>query len=151
MWIKSVCLFWIHPTGNLLTHPGISFSTNELWSNKYDIHKSKINKNSLEWITWRILYIKQSNKLKWTSLNTKPVPLPWTLTHLQGNKICMSGLDTSHRQFSNTPKGKFQYQWTLIWSIWTNRSIINNTIIITKTPNKNTSQIMSQRNNSTLY
>ena len=37
---KSVCPVWIHITDNFLTHPRTSFRINELWSNKYDTHKS---------------------------------------------------------------------------------------------------------------
>ena len=52
--IKYVYLVCIRPTGNLLTHPTTSFRINERWSNKYDTHKSKINKIRLKWRTWRI-------------------------------------------------------------------------------------------------
>ena len=70
--IKSICTVWIRPTEHFITHPNTSFGINGLWYNKYDTHKSKINKRILEQITWRMFYIKQSNKLKRTSLNTQP-------------------------------------------------------------------------------
>ena len=41
-----------------------------------------------------------------TQLSTSPGPS----TSLWGEQIRMSGLDKSHRQFSNTPEGKFQDQ-----------------------------------------
>ena len=41
---KIVCPVWIQPTDNFLTHPRTSFRINERWYNKYDTHKSKINK-----------------------------------------------------------------------------------------------------------
>ena len=52
---KYECLVLICPTDILQSHPRISFSINELWSNKYDTHRSKINKRRLELITWRIV------------------------------------------------------------------------------------------------
>ena len=49
--IKSVCSVWIWPTGNLITQPRSISGFNELWSSKFNAHKSKINKRSLEQIT----------------------------------------------------------------------------------------------------
>ena len=143
---KSVCPVWIGPTDNFLTHLRKIFRVNERWSNKWDTHKSTINKRSLERITWRIFYIKQSNQLKRTSLNTQPAPSPQNSTNLRGKQIRMSGLDTSHIQFSNTLEDKFQDQWTLIRSMQTSRSTINDAKLITKTPKKNTSRIINCRN-----
>ena len=44
---KSVCLVCIRPTDNFQSHPRTSFSINEVWSNKYDTHKSRINKRMI--------------------------------------------------------------------------------------------------------
>ena len=41
---KYVYPVWIRPTDNLKSQPRKSFRINELWSNSYDTHKSKINK-----------------------------------------------------------------------------------------------------------
>ena len=43
----SVCPVWIRPTENFQLHPRTSFRINEHWSNKYNTHKSTINKISL--------------------------------------------------------------------------------------------------------
>ena len=48
----SVCPVWIRLTVNLKSHPRESFRINARWSNKYDTHKSTINKISLELRTW---------------------------------------------------------------------------------------------------
>ena len=50
---RSICPVWIRLTVNFQSHPRISFSINEHWSNKYDTHKSIIIKIGLEWRTWR--------------------------------------------------------------------------------------------------
>ena len=47
-------------------------------------------------------------------MNTQPETSPQYSTNLQGNQIHMSGLDTAHRPFSNTPEDKFQDEWTMI-------------------------------------
>ena len=148
---KSICTVWIRPTEDFLTHLGTSFSIREHWSNKYYTHKPKINKRRLGWITWRIFYINQRNQLTWTILNTQPVPSPWSSTNLQGKQILKSNLDTSHRKFANTPACKFRYKWTLIWSMRTNRSEINNANTINKTLKKNIWLIINLRNNNNLY
>ena len=41
---KCVCPVYIRPTDNLKSHPRKSFRINERWYNKYDIHKSTIDK-----------------------------------------------------------------------------------------------------------
>ena len=135
---KSVCLVWIRTTENLKSHPRTSFWMNERWSNKYDTHKSTINKRRLERRTWRRFYIEQRNQLKQISLNTQPEPSPQPSTNLREKQIHLSGLDTSHRQFSIKTKDKFQYKWTLIRSMITDRSTINDAHMITKTPKKYT-------------
>ena len=151
MGIKYVCPVWIRPTGNFLTHLMTTLRINECGYNKYNTHKSKINKIRLEQRTWWLFYIKQSNQLKQTSLNTQPPPSSWPSTNLWGKKIRISGLDTAYRKFSNTPKDKFQDQWTLIRLIRTNSSTTNGKNMIAKTPMKNTWQIINQRNNNNLY
>ena len=98
---KSLCLVWIRPTDNYITHPRKRFTKNEHWPNKWNTQKSTIKKR-LERRTWRILYIRQTNQLKWTKMNIQPEYSPRSSTNLQGKKICMSGLDTSHGKFSNT-------------------------------------------------
>ena len=148
---KSVFPVWIRTTENLITHPMKSFRINEWWSNKYDTHNSTINKRRLERRNWWKFYIKQSNKLKQTSLNTQPEPFPRPYTNLRGKKICMSSLYTAHRKFANTYKGNFQDQWNLILSIQTNRSTTNNANTTTKTLKNNTWQVINQRNNNNLY
>ena len=127
-----ICQVWIRPTENSLKHPRTSFSINEHWYNKYDTYKSTINKIRLERITWRIFYTKQSNQIKQKILNNHPAPSSWTSTALWWKQIRMFGLDMAHKQFSNTPKDKFQYQWMIIISTQTNRSTINDTNMITK-------------------
>ena len=99
---KSICPVWIRPNENFLTHPRKSFRVNKFWSNKLNKHNSATKRRRLERITWRRFIIKQSNKSKQTSMNTQPAPSPRPYTNLWWNKIFMSGLDTSHRQFSNT-------------------------------------------------
>ena len=116
--MESTCPVWIRPTENLLTHPRKSFRINELWYNKYDKYKSTINKIRLERRTlWRF-QIKQINQLKRKSLNIQPEPSPWPSKNLWWKQICMYGLYTDHRQFSITPKYKFQDQLTMIQSMW---------------------------------
>ena len=107
---KSVCTVSIRPTEDLLTHMRTSFRINKLWSNKYYTHKSIINKKRLEQRTWRIFYANQINQLTQKILNTQPEPPTATFHKLVGGQICMSGFDTSHRQFTNTPEDKFQGQ-----------------------------------------
>ena len=50
----------------------------------------------------------------------KLAPSPQASTNLQGKKICMSGLDTAHWQFFNTPKENF---------FWSNKYDTHNSII----------------------
>ena len=57
---KLVCPVCIWPTENLKSHPRKSFRNNERWFNKYDTHKSTINKIRLGQRTWRIFYIKHT-------------------------------------------------------------------------------------------
>ena len=96
-------------------------------------------------------YINQSNQLKQKSMKTQPAPSLQPSTNLQGNQICMSGLDTSHRQFDNTPEYKFWYRLTLIQSMQTNRSTIKHAKMIIKTPDNNTWRIINKRNKNNLY
>ena len=51
---KYICPVWIWCTDNLLSHLRTSFRINNIWPNKYDTHKSTINKRRLEQISWRI-------------------------------------------------------------------------------------------------
>ena len=62
---KSICPVWIRPTENLLPHPRTSFSINELWSNKYDTHKSTIKKNKDGTKTSKKIY--EPKKNWWTN------------------------------------------------------------------------------------
>ena len=126
--------------------PEESFRINERWYNKYDTHKSIINKRRIDQRTWRRFYIKQINQLMQTSLNTKMAPSPRPSTNLQGNQIHMYGLDTAHRKVSNRHEDKFQYQWTLIRSMQTKRSTIKDANMINKTPKNNNWQIINHRN-----
>ena len=48
------------------------------------------------------------------STNAQPEPYPQPSSNLWGKQICISGLDTAHRQFVITTKYKFQDQWMLI-------------------------------------
>ena len=148
---KYVYLVWMRPIDNFLTHPSTSFRINKLWSNDYDTHKSKTNKIRLQRIIWRRFYIKQRNLLKPTSLKTQPSPRLQPSTNLRGKQIRMSRLDMSHINISNTPGDKFQYEWTLIQSMRTNMSTINNSIMTTKTEKGNTLLIMNWRYNKNLY
>ena len=50
---KYICPVWIRPTEDFLTHLRKNFRVNKLWYNKYDTHKSTINKRRLEQRTWR--------------------------------------------------------------------------------------------------
>ena len=43
-----VCPVWIWTTEYLLSHPRTSFSINERWYNRYNTHRSTINKRRLE-------------------------------------------------------------------------------------------------------
>ena len=61
---KYVFPVWIRPTENLQSHPRTSFRINEHWYNKYDTHKSTINKISLERRPRRRFYIKQNKTPK---------------------------------------------------------------------------------------
>ena len=117
----------------------------------YYTHKSTINKIRLERRTWWIFYINKSNQLKWTSLDTQLETSPQPSTKLRGKQIRISGLDTAHRQFSNTPEENFQNKWMLIRLMRANRSTINDANMIAKTPKKNTWQIIDQVNNNNLY
>ena len=143
---KYICPVWIRPTANFLTHLRTSFSINKHWSSKWNTHKSTKNKIRLEQITWRRIYIKQSNLLMQTSLNVEPAPSPQTYTNLRGKKIRMSGLDMAKWKFANTPEDKFQDQWALIWIMQTNRSKINNENIKNKNLKSNTWWIIKHRN-----
>ena len=82
-------------------------------------------------------YLRDINPLMTTGVTKKMEPLPKPSTNLQGKQIRMSGLDKSHRKCSNTPGDKFQDQQTLVLSMITNRSKINDTDMITKTTNNN--------------
>ena len=82
--------------------------------------------------------LKSVNKSMMTSVTTKPAPSPWPPTSLRWEGICMPSLVTVHRQFSITPKDKFQDQLTLIQLMRTNKSKINNFKIHNKTPKDNT-------------
>ena len=62
--IKSICPFWISSTWNFRSYPSTRFSINELLSNKYDTHKSTINKISLEKRTWSWIHIKHTKNYK---------------------------------------------------------------------------------------
>ena len=84
-------------------------------------------------------------------MNTQPRPLPQPSTNLQVQKIHMSSVHASHMKVSNTTKDKFQYQWTLIRLMQTNRSNINDVKMVTKTPKNNILWIKNQRNNNNLY
>ena len=137
---KAVCKIWICPIENFLTHPRTSLRINSYQFSKCNKHKSKINKTRLVRSTWRRFYIKQSNKSVWTSMNTRSTPSPWYSTNLQREIIRMSSFNTVYRQFLNTPKDKFQDQWTLILLTQTDRSKINDSGMKTKTRKNNTSQ-----------
>ena len=54
---KAVCLIWIWPTDNFLTHSRTSYRINELWSSKYNKHNSMVKKIIIVRINWRIYYI----------------------------------------------------------------------------------------------
>ena len=148
---ESVCLVWIWPTEHFLTRLRTSFSINKLLSNRYDSHKSTINRKRIEQKTWWIFYSKKINQLKWKILNTQLLPLPQTYINLWKKQICISGLGTANTKFSSTPEGRFQYQWTLIRSMWTNMSTIKNANMITKNPKNNTWLIINWINNNNLY
>ena len=64
---KYVYMVFIHPTDNFPSHTMKIFRINERWSDKYDAHKSKINKRYPEQRTWRVFYI---NKTKTPKSNT---------------------------------------------------------------------------------
>ena len=67
------------------------------------------NLNNLEWFPWsQSMYWWQKVK------SQKLAPSPRPSTNMWGDKIRLSGLDKPHWKFSNTPKEKFHYQWTLI-------------------------------------
>ena len=83
---KSVCMVWIHPNANFLTHTTTTLSINEPWSNRYDTQKSKINKRRPEKGTWSMFKTQQSNQLKQKSLNTQTPPYPRTSTNMRGKK-----------------------------------------------------------------
>ena len=101
--------------------------------------------------TWWRFCIKQRNKMKQTCLNTQPATLIQPSTNLLGKKICMSGLDTAHRKFPNTPKDNFQYKWMPIHSKWTNRSKFIDGNMIAKTPKNNIWWTNNLKNNNNLY
>ena len=53
-------MVWIWPTANFKSHPRTSFRINEGWYNKYDAHKSTINKLRFEQRNLRRFYIKKT-------------------------------------------------------------------------------------------
>ena len=106
-WIKKI-MIWIWLTENLITHPRKSFIINELWSSKWNEHKSEINKIRLDRRTWRRFLIKTSNKLRQKYLKTEPPSPPQPSTNLQGKQIYMYDLDTVHRQFATHSRGIFR-------------------------------------------
>ena len=114
--IKSICPFCMCTTEHLQSHLRTSFSINELWSSKWDIHKSTINKSRFLRMNLRIFYINQNSRLMSTSSYTRLAPSPWTSTNLRGNKIRIYGLGMTHIKIAITPREKFQDKWTLIWS-----------------------------------
>ena len=65
-------------------------------------------KNELEEIG--MIYLKPVNQLMTKIEITKLAPPPRPSKNLRGKKICMSGFDTAHIKFSNTPEDKFQDQ-----------------------------------------
>ena len=142
---NSICLVWIRPTYNLLTRPRASFRINERWSNKYNTHKTTINKINIGKRTWRIFLINQSYQFMQTSMNTQPSPSPQPSTNMQVTQIRMSGLYMANRKRFNAPEDKFQDQWTLIRLMRTDRSTINDENMITKTLNNNTRWMINQR------
>ena len=55
-----------------------------------------------------MIYLDPVNQFMRTSSITQPEPLPRPSTNLQGNKIYMLDLETSHRKSSNKPEETFQ-------------------------------------------
>ena len=96
------------------------------------------NKNKLVWTNWRRFYIKQINRLMSTISYNKLAPSPRPPTSLWTKQIHMSYLNTVHRKFAIATEDKFQDQWTLIQSMQTNKSKINDSNTKTKTPKGNT-------------
>ena len=87
----------------------------------------------LVWITWGIFEIKQTNILMSTNSYNQKAPLPQPSTILRGRQICVSVLNTAHRQFTIISKDKYQVQWTLILLTRKTTSTINKAKIKTKT------------------
>ena len=58
----------------------------------------------------------------------------------------MSEFYTDQRQFTTTPKDKYQDQLILIWSIQKKNSTMNNTNIKTNNPKESTSKIIKDKN-----
>ena len=61
---KPTFLVCIRLTGNFQSHPRKRFRINELWSNKYDTHRSTIKKIGLEQKTWSWFHIKHTKNPK---------------------------------------------------------------------------------------
>ena len=82
-----------------------------------DTYLQKLKNEELEELPW----IQSMNW--WRQVKSQIfTPSPRTPKKIQGKKIRMYGLDTAHWQFTNTPRDKFQDQWTLIRLMWTNTS-----------------------------
>ena len=64
-----------------------------------------------------MIALRSFNQLMITCVTTNPAPLPGPSTSLRGKKTHMSGMNTSNRQFSITPKDKLQDQLTPIQSM----------------------------------
>ena len=84
---KSIYQIFIRPKENFQSHPSKRFRINGHWSSKCKIHKLTIKIGSLGWLTWRVFYIKQKNRLTSTRSYTKPYPLPRLSLSLQGGKF----------------------------------------------------------------
>ena len=117
--------------------PRKSFSINSRWSTKCNINKTKINENSLVWITWRRFYIIQSKKFMSSNSYTQPWTLPQPSTSLKGKQIHIYYLDMTQRTYEIRPDDKFWYQWSLILLTRTKKSTINKSNIKTENPKEN--------------
>ena len=132
-------------------HQNFSITPEDKFQDQWTLIKSTINKISLGRRNWKISSINKINQLKLTSLNTPLAPLQRPFIKLRGKKIRMYGLDKAHINFSITPEDKFKDKWTLIRSMQTNRSTINDTKITPKTPKNSDWIIIYQMNNNNLY
>ena len=65
------------------------------------------NINKIQQKNHDMVALQPVNQLMINSTTTKQAPSSWPSTNLQGNKIRVSGLDTDHWQFANTPEDKF--------------------------------------------